>query len=255
MTNFNELNLHYIDNGKGIPIIFIHPPVLSSVCFIYQLRELSKYFRVIAFDIRGHGKSAPSQQPLTYPLIVEDIKQLMNHLKIDKAFFCGYSTGSSIVLEFMLTYPDRSWGGVLVGGLSEVTDMRLKNKLALGAAFAKFGAIRALALSISWSNSNTLGVFWKTYQDAKKSSSKNVEEYYRYSLKYNCSDQLGKIVHPVLLIYGKKDKGFHRYGNLIHQRISNSKLMFIPNVKHQIPTKAATELNTLIKQFVNEEHK
>jgi pimeloyl-ACP methyl ester carboxylesterase len=50
---------------------------------------------MITFDIRGHGKSQYSNKPLTFPLIVEDIKLLLDHLEVEKAFICGYSTGGS----------------------------------------------------------------------------------------------------------------------------------------------------------------
>ena len=80
------ISLYYTVNGKGIPIVFIHPPVLTCLNFKYQVEELSKEFQVITFDIRGHGRSQYSNQQVTYPLIVEDIKRLLDHLKIKKAF-------------------------------------------------------------------------------------------------------------------------------------------------------------------------
>ncbi|MDB5085453.1 MAG: hydrolase [Bacilli bacterium] len=250
MAIINGANLYYIDQGEGTPLIFIHPPVMSSACFVHQIQELSNYFRVIAFDIRGHGKSEPSELPLTYHLVAEDIKQLMDHLGIEQAVLCGYSTGGSIVLEFMLSHLERVTAAILIGGLSEVNDKRLKNQLRLASAIAKFGAMRFLAFVLCWGNSNSIRTFRYMYQDAKKSNSKNSAEYYDYSLIYNCTSRLGLINHPVLLVYGKKDTGFHHYADLIHKRIPTSELNYIQNVKHQIPTKAANELNVLIKQFV-----
>lgn len=112
-TNIHEYSMHYIDSGEGTAILFIHPPVLTSSNFTYQIQGLSPYFRTIAFDIRGHGNSQTSEQTVTYPLIAQDIKHLMDRLSLDKVFLCGYSTGGSIVLEFLLTYPDRAWGALL----------------------------------------------------------------------------------------------------------------------------------------------
>jgi pimeloyl-ACP methyl ester carboxylesterase len=246
----NGVSLHYIIQGKGTPLIFIHPPVLSSVNFKYQLDELSKYFTVIVFDIRGHGKSQFSKQALTYPLIVEDMKQLMNHLNVEKAFVCGYSTGGSIALEFLLTAPERSLGGILVGGISEVNTLWLKNLIFWGITLAKIGAISTLAFSISWSNSDTKSMFWELFKDAKKANKNNAEEYYRYSLSYNCTNKLQNIHVPVLLVYGAEDIKFHPYGRLVHTKLLNSELKLIPNVKHQIPTKSHNELNELIKRFM-----
>lgn len=80
-----DVNLYFEDRGEGIPLIFIHPPVLTGMNFKYQLEELAKDFRVIAPDLRGHGKSEASNRPFTYSLIVDDLKTLMKHLNIDKA--------------------------------------------------------------------------------------------------------------------------------------------------------------------------
>ncbi|WP_276915232.1 alpha/beta fold hydrolase [Aneurinibacillus aneurinilyticus] len=244
------VSLHYRIQGEGTPLIFIHPPVLSSANFSYQFKELSKHFTVIIFDIRGHGKSQPSPQTLTYSLIVEDMKEIMDHLNIEKAFVCGYSTGGSIALEFLLTAPERALGAILVGGISEVNSRWLKNQISLGATLASSGALSTLAYAISWSNSDTMATFRELLKDAKKADTKNVEEYYRYSLTYNCTNQLSTISFPILLVYGAADKHFHSYGKLIHKHITNSEFVFISNVKHQIPTKAHDKLNRLITKFV-----
>ncbi|WP_159886942.1 alpha/beta fold hydrolase [Paenibacillus puerhi] len=254
-TDINGYSMHYIDHGKGTAILFIHPPVLTSLNFQYQIQKLSENFRTVAFDIRGHGRSEPSGEEITYPLLVEDMKQLMDQLKIEKAFFIGYSTGGSVVLEFLLTYPDRALGGIVIGGMSEVSDKRLRNKISIGRIFSQMGAVGTLALSVAWSQANRkMSLFRKLFNDAKKGNAKNVEQYYHYSLHYNCTAKLGNIYHPVLLVYGEKDTLFHPYANLLHQRLPMSELVFIKNTKHQIPTKAAGKLNKLINQFIRSRH-
>ena len=249
MLDVGGSNLYYTVKGKGIPIVFIHPPVLTCVNFKYQIEELSQKFKVIVFDIRGHGRSQYSRQPITYSLIATDIRHLLDHLKVEKAFICGYSTGSSVALEFLLTFTERALGGILIGGMSEVGDGYLKNKISLGVKLAKTKAVSCLALSISWSNSNTYKLFRKMFKEAQKGSAKNFEQYYRYSLHYNCTNQLKNIKLPVLLVYGKKDKPFYDHAKLLHEKLPCNELKFIGNVKHQIPTKAAKDLNEMIKQF------
>jgi pimeloyl-ACP methyl ester carboxylesterase len=247
----NDCKLYFTVQGQGTPIVFIHPPVLTHLNFEYQMKELSKYFRVITFDIRGHGRSSFSKQPLTYPLIAKDIEQLLDHLKIQKAFICGYSTGGTIALEFLLSKADRAWGGIVISGMSEISDWFLKNKVVLGITLSKLKAISALALSISWTNTNTKSSFWKLFKEERKGTAQNMEEYYRYSLTYNCTNNLEKIKSPILLIYGQKDQAFHRYAKLLYDQLPQSDLKWIPEVKHQLPTKAAFEINGLIKEFIN----
>lgn len=246
----NGCRLYFTVQGQGVPLLFIHPPVLTHYNFDRQIKELSKYFRIITFDIRGHGRSSFSKVPLTYPLIADDMKHILDHLKIQKAFICGYSTGGSIALEFLLTEADRAWGGIVISGLSEVSDWVLKNKIVIAMTLAKLKALSVLALYISGTNMTTRSSFWKMVKEERKGKAKNIEEYYRYSLSYNCTDKLGEITTPTLLIYGQKDQGFHRYAKLLHDKLPRSELKWIPNVKHQIPTKAASELNRFIKQFI-----
>lgn len=250
MLDVDGISLYFNVKGKGIPIVFIHPPVLTGANFIYQIEELSQEFKVITFDIRGHGRSQYSSPPVTYPLIVEDIKHLLDHLKIKKAFICGYSTGGSIVLEYLLNSADRSLGGIVIGGMSEVRDKHLKKKISLGMSLASKRAVPVLALSISWSNSNTQELFKKLFKEARKGNARNIEQYYRYSLHYNCTQHLEKIKLPILLVYGKEDKPFYYYAKLLHEKLQCKELKFINHAKHQIPTKATNDLNEMIRQFI-----
>jgi pimeloyl-ACP methyl ester carboxylesterase len=117
VTDIHGVQMYYETAGQGTPIIFIHPPVLSSISFAHQLDGLSSHFQTIRFDIRGHGRSHSSPKPLTYSLIVDDMKRLLDFLNIEKAYLCGYSTGGSVVLEFLLTYPEKAFGGIVIGGM------------------------------------------------------------------------------------------------------------------------------------------
>ncbi|XID96068.1 alpha/beta fold hydrolase [Paenibacillaceae bacterium WGS1546] len=248
----NGYRMHYADHGQGTAIVFIHPPVLTSMNFIYQIRQLSARMRTVAFDIRGHGRSETSKEAITYPLIVEDIKQLMDRLNIDKAYLCGYSTGGSVALEFLLRCPDRALGGIVIGGMSEATDRKLRNKISLGRLFSRTGAVGTIALSVAWAQANVnFPLIRILFNDARKGNAENAEQYYQYSLRYNCTDRLEQIKQPVLLVYGEKDKSFHPYAKLLHQRLPSSELVIVPKTRHQIPTKAADQLNGLILQFID----
>ncbi|MEH6948172.1 alpha/beta hydrolase [Bacillus sp. JJ634] len=250
MLDIDGANLYYTVKGNGIPIVFIHPPVLTSSNFKYQVEGLSRNFKVITFDIRGHGRSQYSDTPIIYSLIVEDIKRLLDHLNIQKAFICGYSTGGSIALEYLLNAPDRALGGIVISGMSEVKDRELKQKISLGISLANKKAVPLLALAISWGNSNKQELFNKMFNEALTGNSINIEQYFRYSLHYNCTNQLKNIPLPVLLVYGKKDKQFHYYAKLLHENLPYNELQVIDYAKHQIPTKSANDLNQLITHFI-----
>ncbi|NHM32117.1 alpha/beta fold hydrolase [Neobacillus terrae] len=250
MLDVDESSIFFSVKGKGVPIVFIHPPVLTSLNFVYQVEELSRNFQVITFDIRGHGRSDYSNKPITYKLVADDIKHLLNHLQIEKAFICGYSTGASILLEFLLLYENLALGGIAISGLSEVSDSTLKKQLTLAINLAKAEAVSVLSWGISWTNSDTKKLFFKMFKDSKKGHPRNIQQYYEYCLSYSCTNQLDKIHLPILLIYGQKDKQFYHYAEILRKRLKCNELKFINNVSHQIPTKKANELNQLISQFI-----
>lgn len=154
-------------------------------------------------------------------------------------------------MEYLLTCSDRALGGIVISGMSEVRDKYLKQKISLGISLANKDAVPILALSISWSNSNTGKLFNEMFNDALKGDARNIGQYYHYSLHYNCTNQLEKINLPILLIYGKKDKPLHHYANLLHEKLPCTELKFIEHAKHQIPTKAANGLNESIKRFIH----
>jgi len=241
--------LFYTAHGEGTPILFIHPPLITSANFAYQVKELSKKFKVITFDIRGHGRSPYSKEPVTYRLIADDMKQLLDYLKIDKAFLCGYSTGGSIVLEFLLNHANRALGGIIVSGMSEIRDGYNEKRISVARLLSKTGAVSLLGLAVSWGNSNTIEIFKNMFREARKGDRRNIEQYYNSSLEYNCTNQLKNIDFPILLIFGEKDKSFHSYAKQLHENLPNNELKFIDQ-KHQIPTKSANELNQFIDRFI-----
>ena len=248
--NVKGTSIFYQVEGNGIPIVFIHPPVLTSVIFKYQLEGLSSNLQVITFDIRGHGRSEFSSLPITYPLIIQDITKLLDHLNIEKAIICGYSTGASIALEFLLSFPERTLGGIIISGMPDVDDIYLRNKITLGSKLASKGAKSVLAWSMSWSNSDTLPLFKTMVKEASRGKIENMEQYFRYSMEYNCTSQLKHINKPMLLVFGKKDKPFFKYASILQKNLPDNHLYFI-NESHRIPTKAAKELNQLIIGFVH----
>lgn len=240
--------LYYTVNGKGTALVFIHPPLLTGANFKYQVEGLSQTYKVITFDIRGHGRSAFSEQPITYEMIANDITQILDHLGIDKAIICGYSTGGTVVLEFLLAHKERALGGIIISGMSEVRDLYNEKRIHIARLLSKTGAKKLLGLAVSWGNSNSMEIFKHMYREAIRGDTRNISQYYNYSLHYNCTQQLHSIDFPVLLIYGNKDKAFHPYAKLLHEKLPYNELKII-HEKHQIPTKSSDELNHIIHEF------
>lgn len=247
----NGVKLHYSDSGEGVPIVFIHPPLLTSANFQYQRVQLSDEFRVITFDIRGHGLSEESESPITYALVAEDMKQLLDRLGIEKAFVCGYSTGGTIALKALLDHPDRFSGGILISAMSEASDFVLRGRIRIAIGLSRWRTtIRLLMMGILGGNSDSMQTYRNMMKLTKKGSASNIHQYYRCSLNFNCSKQLPDIEHPVLLLYGEKDWGFKRYRKILMNGLRFATLVVVGKQKHQLPTKAADEMNDAIRRWI-----
>jgi pimeloyl-ACP methyl ester carboxylesterase len=248
----NGHDMHYTDYGQGTAVLFIHPPVLTSLNFIGQMEELSAHYRTVAFDIRGHGRSGASMQEITYPLIAADIRLLMDRLGIEKAYLCGYSAGGSIVFEFLLSYPERALGGIVISGISRVADRRLRSRIALARLATGYGTVAPVALSVAWSQSGSNPLlFIKLFSDAMKGNAANAEQYYRYCAQYDCTLQLETITHPVMLVFGEKDSMFMPYARVLYDKLPNRELFLFKDADHRIPTKAPEKLNAMIRRFID----
>ena len=92
--------------GKGYPVILVHGFGAKKEDWIAQFGPLSEKFKVIRFDNRGAGKSDRPKTPYTMEVFADDIKGLMDYLKIKKAHIIGWSLGGMIVQNFVLKYPN-----------------------------------------------------------------------------------------------------------------------------------------------------
>jgi pimeloyl-ACP methyl ester carboxylesterase len=78
-----------------------------------QVEALRRNYRVIAYDIRGHGNSDPGIDEFFIELFVIDLLRLMEKLEIEKSILCGLSLGGYIALNAVLKHPDRFDGLIL----------------------------------------------------------------------------------------------------------------------------------------------
>ncbi len=105
------VKIRYVDVGRGEPVVLIHGFSSSLDANWGQTKvidALAKDFRVVAFDVRGHGKSDKPHDVASYGLaVVEDVTRLMDHLGIAKAHIVGYSMGGAVTGKFITMHPDR----------------------------------------------------------------------------------------------------------------------------------------------------
>jgi len=104
-----RIKMHYFDSGVpgDVPIILIHGMALDHTMWNPQINVLKDKFRVIAYDIRGHGQSWVGDGQYTYKMFVNDLIDLMDYLEIKQAVLCGLSLGGGIAIRAYEMHPHR----------------------------------------------------------------------------------------------------------------------------------------------------
>lgn len=104
------VRLYYEDHGRGPAVLLSHGYSATSAMWRPQVEALSPSFRVVTWDLRGHGDSdSPSDQALySHELAVADMAALLDHLEIERAVIAGLSLGGYLSLAFHARHPERT---------------------------------------------------------------------------------------------------------------------------------------------------
>lgn len=119
----NELNVSYHDEGPDDApvIIFIHGFPLNKNTWNLQLDALKSTYRVIAYDIRGHGDSDSGPNDFSINLFANDLNLFLDTLQIEKAVICGLSMGGYIALT-AVSRPKHRFQGLILADTQCIAD-------------------------------------------------------------------------------------------------------------------------------------
>ena len=108
------VQIRFTVQGQGEAVVLLHGFATSLDMMRGLAADLSEDYRVIAMDVRGHGKSGKPHDPKQYGTqMVEDVVRLLDHLEIERAHVVGYSMGGAIGLKLITTHPDRLLSAVI----------------------------------------------------------------------------------------------------------------------------------------------
>jgi 3-oxoadipate enol-lactonase len=91
--------------GSGPWITLSHSLACRLEMWDEEVKHLSKYFTVLAYDTRGHGETSAPAIPYTLDMIAGDIRALFDHLRIERSHWVGLSMGGVFGLSAALKYP------------------------------------------------------------------------------------------------------------------------------------------------------
>src|SRR5262245_31788656 len=107
-ARLNGIDIEYQDGGSGPPILLSHGYSATGRMWDGQREALGGRYRVVSWDMRGHGSTSSPDDPAQYShdLTVADMRSLLGHLGIGRAVIGGLSLGGTMSLAFHRAHPE-----------------------------------------------------------------------------------------------------------------------------------------------------
>ena len=270
LTTDDGIRLYYEEAGSGTPIVCVHEFAGDFRSYEPQLRYFARRYRVIAYNARGYPPSDVPAKAERYSQdrARDDVRAVLDALKLDKAHVIGISMGSYAALHFGLAYPGRALSLVLGGcGHGSTTDAaerrRFQEDAAKSAAALEAGGMAAFArpygvnpTRVRFSRKDPRG--WKEFADLLAEHSAvgsamtlaNVQAK-RPSL-YDLDGALAKLDVPVLIATGDEDWPCLEPALYLKRTIASAALAVFPATGHTLNIEEPDLFNRLCDDFFHQ---
>ncbi len=224
-----DVEIAYLDEGAGAPIVLVHGFASNKEInwlnpgWVATLTGAGR--RVIALDNRGHGASSKLTDPAAYhsATMAEDVRALLDHLKIERADAMGYSMGARIAAFLALNHPARVRCAVFGGlGFRLVEGFALSEKIAV--------ALEAPSLA---DVHDPTGRLFRSFAEQTNSHLPALAACIRGSRQTLSREQVAAIKVPVLVAVGTEDKVAGSAQKLA-ALIPGARALDIPNRDHML---------------------
>jgi len=255
----NNQTVSYIDEGStNAPvIIFIHGFPLNKAMWNKQVGELKESYRVIAYDIRGHGNSDAGDDDFSIELFVTDLLSLMDALKIDKTILCGFSMGGYIALNAIENYPGRFSALLLcdtncAADLSEAREKRMKAIESIkekGLEQYAEESLKKLFAPLSFSkHKEEIAIVREMIMKTSKQSL--FQTLHALAERAETCTKLHEMKVPVLIMVGKEDEITPPEVALaMHEKIQSSTIHIIDHAGHLCNLENPEQFNNQLRKF------
>jgi pimeloyl-ACP methyl ester carboxylesterase len=251
--NIQNTPLYYEETGKGFPIVCLHGLGLSHVNWRGQVDYFSDRFRVITYDARGHGRSGTSLQiPADQYLrtLTADLKELLDYLGIEKAHFLAYSSGTVILLHFLLSHSERCERAVLTGAFPKLGTMYRYSKFTASYLASLVNATRYEAHGVAKVNGANQQQVHQFKEQAMKVRRSETLLFLRSLFTYDITTSLSRIQTPILLVYGENERKMMKYRHTLLTSLPRAEACLLPRISHACPTKACDTFNRIVEDFL-----
>ena len=223
-----DIQLHYIEQGQGQPLILLHGNGEDSNYFEHQILHFADNYCVYAIDTRGHGQTPRGDKPFTIKQFADDLLDFMDAINIAEASILGFSDGGNIALEFALKHPERV------------------EKLILNGANLFPKGVKPL---YQW----PIDVGYRIARLFSKKSEKAKHNSELLGLMVNephiDPSELSRLTMPVLVIAGTKDMIKESHTRLIYKSLPNAQLNIIEG-DHFVANKNPEAFNKVVDAFL-----
>jgi pimeloyl-ACP methyl ester carboxylesterase len=108
LVRAGPVSLHHRTVGRGPDVVLIHGLAADlSFWYLRYVPHLAHRFRVVTYDLRGHGLSSMPPSGYTTRSMAHDLARLLDALGIDRAHLAGHSFGGAVALHLAVLAPDR----------------------------------------------------------------------------------------------------------------------------------------------------
>lgn len=107
IVDLGDVRLFCTDEGAGPPVLLVHGWTCDSHDWVFQLDAFAEHHRVIAVDLRGHGRSSAPEADYTAQRHAADLALLLDRLDVGPVVVVGHSLGASVAAALAVEHPER----------------------------------------------------------------------------------------------------------------------------------------------------
>lgn len=253
--NSSSLNIVTAGGTGRDTVVLIHAVGLDLTYWDRQIEALTAYYRVVALDLPGHGRSARASHAGSITDLARVVASVIDDLSHTPVHVVGHSFGGMIAQELALSYPDRVRSLTLAAtaaGFSDEVREYLRSQSAAVRNQGVAAALPSLPLSLSANTRQTrpdlLDRLIKTMlaMDAETYAAAWTE-----IANFDSSGQLGRIRCPTLVLVGEEDRNTPPDASTVLARaIPDAAMVIIPGASHMLPMEAPDRFNDELVRFL-----
>jgi len=242
--------------GEGPPIVMIHGIGASTASWAGLVPLLRDRFACLAYDLRGHGRSAVAPGRTELDDYVDDLTALFDERGLAGAHLAGHSLGGVIAQAFALRHPERTKSVILVSTAACRTPEEREAILALARTVEREGAAFIMEHAMArWFTPEFQAAHPEAIARRKAGVLATDPAAFAAAFRIYAESDLGDALHsiaaPTLILTGENDVGSNpRIARAMAERIPDAEVEILPELRHAVLLEAPALVADRIAAFV-----